>query len=81
MPAKPSTSRDYLDSDYAQAVDSGPVPRRTSITAHTVLTVSVNMSMAEMDTLVDSLGRAHDELNETERNVCAEFAAAVQALR
>ena len=58
-----------------------PSEKETSITAHIVRTVSVSMSLTEMDALVESLGRRHDELTIGQRTIQSEFVAAVEAVR
>ena len=55
--------------------------RQTSISAHTVRSISVNMSMMEMDTLVGSFGRDRDQLSVGEKTVQDEFVREVERVR
>lgn len=55
--------------------------KSTSITAHIVRTISVSMSVTEMDALVNSLGKPRDSLTNGEKIVQDEFVRAVERVR
>ena len=81
-------NKDYAAEDalYERSIpDANPDGIRqaklTSISARTVLTISVSMSVTEMDTLIDSFGKSVGEMTPGERNVQAEFAQAIEDIR
>lgn len=72
------------DTKMAHAVranEARQADKETSITARIVRTVSVSMSLTEMDALVESLGRQYDELTNGQRAIQSEFVSAVEAVR
>jgi hypothetical protein len=56
-------------------------PKQTSVSAHTILSIAVQMSTVEMDALIESFGVADVNLSDTQRTIQREFADAVRALR
>lgn len=60
-----------------------PAPREkeTSITARIIRTISISMSISELDSLIQTFGRTGDELTPTERTIQREFITAVEELR
>ena len=55
--------------------------RLTSVTAHTVIAISVQMTVTEMETLIETFGRPDYDLTETQKAIHREFADAVYSLR
>ena len=74
-------------SEYAVMADdnsvaNSEVPRETSIRAHLVTSISITMSMAEMETLMLSLERVENQnLSMMERQIIREFSDEVRRLR
>jgi hypothetical protein len=74
MPAK-------IRDEFATAVDEHSAEKQTSISAHVIRTISVNMSMIEMDTFVGTFGRTLESLTNGERAIQDEFIRAVEEVR
>ena len=58
-----------------------PRERETSITARIIRTISISMSITELDSLIQTFGRTGDELTPIERTIQQEFINAVEELR
>ena len=65
----------------SQAIATEGYERVTSITAHIVKSISVQMSIVEIETLMGTFGRPEYELTETEKAIQREFIQNVESLR
>jgi hypothetical protein len=74
----------WADSESAYPapnVDEPRADKETSISAHIVRSISVNMSFAEIDVLVNSLGKMREDLTNGELAVQRDFTSEVERVR
>jgi hypothetical protein len=75
-----TVSKNPSNTPEGYAIES-KMPKTTSVTAHVVTSISVNMNYTEMDALMETFGRDYIDLTEQERAIQREFVQAVRALR
>ena len=78
---KTMPDKKYAEPTTQSIYDDQPMTKQTSVSAHIVQSISVNMSVSEMEMLMDTFGRDASTLNGTEIAIQREFVAAVTALR